>query len=443
MYQHSRTLKTGQPLITINDVSKRFALHTENQRSIQESFIRLFQRRQSTTEDYFWALRNVNITINAGDFIGVIGPNGSGKSTLLKLVTGIIEPSSGSAQVNGRMSSLLELGAGFHPDLTGRENIFLNASIYGLSTKEIKARLEQIIEFSELEEFIDMPVKHYSSGMYVRLGFAVAMHTDPDILLIDEVLAVGDAHFQNKCLDSVMRFHRRGGTLLLVSHGLGTIQNICNRAIWFDKGEVQADGEPIDVVMAYRNRVAEEENATATQVETSDITEEQRWGTGEIEITNVELFDEVGKPCTVYNTGDMLTVHIHYQAAQRIPNPIFGIAVHHQNGAHVTGPNTQTAGLQIAAVEGVGKVVYTIPSLPLLDGGYLLTIAATDYSGSIIYDYHDRYYAFRVYPGRTLEQYGLVMLGGQWQIDDAADLLNTNGASHPTRTSTAATSVSS
>lgn len=432
MYQYSRTLEPGQPLITINDVSKRFRLHTAQQRSLQESFIRLFQRQQLNEDDYFWALRNVSLTINAGDCIGIIGPNGSGKSTLLKLITGIIEPNSGSARVQGRMSSLLELGAGFHPDLTGRENIFLNASIYGLSTKEIKARLDQIIEFSELEEFIDMPVKRYSSGMYVRLGFAVAIHTDPDILLVDEVLAVGDAHFQNKCIDSVMKFRRRGGTLLLVSHGLESIQSICNRAIWFEKGEVQADGEPVDVVMAYRNRVAEEENAATEHVKTEEISAEQRWGSGDIEITDVEIFSQTGEQRTVFYTGDELSIHIHYQANKRIETPVFGIALHHQNGAHVTGPNTQTAGLTIAAVEGKGKIIYTIPSLPLLDGGYLLTVAATDTSGSLIYDYHDRFYPFRVYSGKTLEQYGMVTLGGRWQLEDEAGRPNINGLANTT-----------
>jgi len=427
MYQYLRARTPSQPLIAINDVSKRFMLHTTHQRSLQESFIRLFQRRQLNTDDYFWALRNVTLTIDAGDCIGIIGPNGSGKSTLLKLITGIIQPDTGSARVQGRMSSLLELGAGFHPDLTGRENIFLNASIYGLSTKEINARLDRIIEFSELEEFIDMPVKHYSSGMYVRLGFAVAIHTDPDILLIDEVLAVGDTHFQNKCIDSVMKFRRQGGTLLLVSHGLETIQSICNRVIWFDKGQVQADGDPVDVVMAYRNRVAEEENAVTESVKTDEISSSQRWGSGEIEITDVELVGQDGEERTTFYTGEKFTIRIQYKANKRIEIPIFGIALHHQNGAHVTGPNTQTAGITIEAVEGKGEIVYTIPSLPLLDGGYLITIAATDHSGSVIYDYHDRFYPFRVYPGNTLEQYGMVTLGGQWQLESEGHISNNNG----------------
>lgn len=428
MYKHTHSIEDGQPLISIHNVSKKFKLHTESQRSIQESVIRFFQRKQHDKADTFWALRDVNFEVERGDCIGLIGPNGSGKSTLLKLITGIIEPTVGSAEVRGRMSSLLELGAGFHPDLTGRENIFLNASIYGLSGKQIRERLEPIIEFSEIGNFIDTPVKHYSSGMYVRLGFAVAMHTDPDILLVDEVLAVGDQHFQNKCIDAVMEFRRRGGTLIFVSHGLGNVQNICNRAIWFDKGVVQADDSPIDVIMEYRNRVAEEENAATAQAETDSLTEERRWGTGDVEIVNVELRDQSGAQRTVFYTGDRLSVQIDYVAKQRMENPTFGIAIYHQNGAHITGPNTQTFGLDIPSIEGAGTVTYSIPSLPLIDGAYLLTVAATDQTGAVIYDFHDRHYPFRVSPGNTQEQYGLVALGGEWQIDAPDRLRSTNGS---------------
>ncbi|MCB0074309.1 MAG: ABC transporter ATP-binding protein, partial [Caldilineaceae bacterium] len=229
------SVEPRQPLVQLKNVSKRFRIHRERQRSLQESFIRLF-RREHRPQDYFWPLRDVSFSVYPGESVGLVGHNGSGKSTLLKLITGILEPTEGQIQVNGRLSSLLELGAGFHPDLTGRENIFLNGAIYGLSRKEMHARLGSIIDFAELHDFIDTPVKHYSSGMYVRLGFAVAIHAEPDLLLVDEVLAVGDAAFQHKCLDAIQAFRRRGGTLLMVSHDLGSIQNICNRAIWLEKG---------------------------------------------------------------------------------------------------------------------------------------------------------------------------------------------------------------
>ncbi len=229
MEQHRQAQHTPveKPLIQLRAVSKRFAFRQAAHRSFQETFIRLFQKRTETVRE-FWSLQDISFTVNQGDCFGVIGRNGSGKSTLLKLISGILEPTSGEVITQGRIASLLELGAGFHPELTGRENIFLNGSVYGLSHKQIKERLEQIIDFAELGDFIDAPIKHYSSGMYVRLGFAVAINVDPDVLLVDEVLAVGDAAFQAKCLDSIREFRSRGGTLLLVTHELGTVQRLCN-----------------------------------------------------------------------------------------------------------------------------------------------------------------------------------------------------------------------
>ena len=209
MYTHYREYDPNRPLIEIKNVSKRFVLNKE-QRSLQERLIQLLQKKERETNDYFWPIRNLSLTLHPGDCVGLIGPNGTGKSTLLKLVTGIIEPNEGEVIVNGPFSSLLELGAGFHPDLTGRENIFLNGSIYGLNAKQLEERQESIIEFAELEKFIDVPVKHYSSGMYVRLGFSIAIHTDPKLLLIDEVLAVGDAHFQAKCINAIHQFRKAG-----------------------------------------------------------------------------------------------------------------------------------------------------------------------------------------------------------------------------------------
>ena len=227
---------------------------------MQELFIRLF-RGSKPPKDEFWPLNDFTLAVSPGDCIGVIGPNGSGKSTLLKLVTGILEPTEGDMLVAGRLSSLLELGAGFQADLTGRENIYLNGSIYGLSRAEIDERIDRIIDYAELGEFIDTQVKHYSSGMYVRLGFAVAIHTEPDLLLVDEVLAVGDIAFQRKCLTSIYQFRNRGGTLLFVSHDLSTIQSICNRVVWLEDGHIQAEGNAIDVIMQYQRHVAAEENA--------------------------------------------------------------------------------------------------------------------------------------------------------------------------------------
>lgn len=236
--------------IQFDHVSKKFILHHERARSFQELAIGLFRRNNRSYEE-FWALRDVSFTVAPGETVGIIGPNGAGKSTILKLIARIIKPSSGRIAVRGRVGALLELGAGFHPDLTGRENIYLNGSIMGLSRAEIRRRLDDIISFAELERFIDVPVKHYSSGMLVRLGFSVAVHTYPEILLIDEVLAVGDAAFQRKCIERIISIKKSGSTILFVSHDMEAIQMLCDRALWLNNGYLMADDVPSVVISKY------------------------------------------------------------------------------------------------------------------------------------------------------------------------------------------------
>jgi ABC-type polysaccharide/polyol phosphate transport system ATPase subunit len=347
--------------------------------------------------------------------VGVIGPNGAGKSTLLKLITGILPPTSGDLVVRGRVSSLLELGAGFHPDLTGRENIYLNGSIYGLSRAEMNHRLDSIIAYAGLGDFIDTPVKHFSSGMYVRLGFAVAIHTDPDLLLVDEVLAVGDVAFQNKCMDSIYSFRRAGGTLLLVSHDLNTIQTLCTRALWIENGLIAAEGAPTDVIMAYKQFMA---GRDAAQTDAAPAQQPgQRWGTGQVQITEVEFCGADGMPRTHFLTGDDLVIRLHYTSTGRVEHPVFGLAFTHQNGAHLFGPNTQFSSLDIPFVEGEGMISYAIPNLPLLEGHYTLSVAVVNEQNTATFDYHDRAYSFQVIhsPGRA--GYGLVQFPGVWQHD--------------------------
>lgn len=402
------------PLIELNNVSKRFRLQQDGQRSWQDVFIHLL-RQQRNPSKYFWPLRDISLNVYPGDSVGVMGPNGSGKSTLLKLITGILSPTSGEITVRGKTASLLELGAGFHQELTGLENIFLNGSIYGMSRADIQERLESIISFAELGDFINTPVKHYSSGMYVRLGFSVAIHTDPDLLIVDEVLTVGDTHFQNKCMDAIQFFRERGGTLLLVSHSLDVVESTCTRAVWFEHGEIQADGHPVDVIMQYKNHIAEQENAANTEHVALILDEGRRWGTGKVQIERVEMCNTDGESRTVFYTGESMLVRMRYRTQGRINDLIFGLALHNQSGTHVTGPNTRTGGLQILDVEGMGEIIYRIPALTLMEGGYTLSVAATNATDSIIYDYHDRAYPFRVYPGKSLERYGLVSLNGDWQ----------------------------
>ncbi len=422
MFYHNRTYDPSRPMVELRGVSKHVNLERLPRRSLQERFIRLFHRQAQDERALFWPLRNVDLTIRRGEALGLIGPNGAGKSTMLKLITGIVEPDEGEVWVNGRLSSLLELGAGFHPDLTGRENIFLNASIYGLRGHEIEARLDEIIDFSELGPFIDMPVKHYSSGMYVRLGFAVAIHTDPELLLVDEVLAVGDAAFQAKCLRAIERFREGGGTLVFISHDLGTVQSICTRALWLEDGRIQAEGGPTEVVMEYTAHVnAREAQKAERQGDRSSIRRPQRWGTGRVRIAQVEICDGAGRPSSVFRTGDTLLVRMRYETDERVDTPVFGVGLNHQNGTHISGPNTRFAAVDIPFIEGSGIVTYRVDDLPLMEGSYVMSVAATDAADSETYDYHDRLYSFQVFRGDSRERYGLVTLRGGWSLDGGPD----------------------
>lgn len=409
--------------IRFQHVSKKFTLRHQRPHSFQELAIRLFHRgddpmnsphpeiadesRCGSRED-LWALRDVSFTVDRGETVGIIGPNGAGKSTALKLISRIIEPTSGEIEVNGRVGALLELGAGFHPDLSGRENIYLNGSILGLSRAEIERRMDAIVAFAELERFIDMPVKHYSSGMYVRLGFSVAVHTEPEVLLVDEVLAVGDATFQRKCLDKIDQLRRQGVTILFVSHSAGTVRNLCSRAIWLDEGRIVADGSTEAVVARYLDHSRAEENRSGIAGEDG-----KRWGSGKVQITEVRLLDGEGQEKQHFRTGESLTVEMRYQAEEQVERPVFGLAIHRSDGLHITGPNTQFAGQETPWIEGEGIVRYNVPSLPLLEGRYFISVAAHNREDTEMYDYHDRLYPFRVLYSKG-ERYGILSMKGEW-----------------------------
>ena len=407
--------------IQFDRVSKKFTLHHERSRSLQELAVNLFRRNNDSHEE-FWALQDVSFTVEQGETLGLIGPNGAGKSTALKLISRIIEPTSGQIEVNGRVGALLELGAGFHPDLTGRENIYLNGSILGLSRAQIRRRLDEIIAFAELERFIDVPVKHYSSGMYVRLGFSVAVHTDPEVLLVDEVLAVGDQNFQHKCLERIMEMQRKGVTICFVSHGLGEVRRLCSRAVWLDDGMVQAEGDVEDTITAYLRHAAAEEEARITppppepeDVEKVEPEIKQRWGTGDVEILAVSFLDADGRERHVFQVGEPWVARLHYRTHGRIENPVFGLAIHRNDGLHVCGPNTRFAGLDIPFIEGEGDVLYRVAHLPLMEGSYLVSVAAHNQADTVMYDYHDRLYTFKVRQVGRGERYGLVRMGGEWE----------------------------
>ena len=405
--------------VILEGVSKKFTMHYDRPHSFQEAFLSLLRRGRRNATEEFWALRDASFEIAHGETVGVIGPNGAGKSTVLKLISRIIEPTSGRIQVNGRVGALLELGAGFHPDLTGRENIYLNGSIMGLSQAQIRRKLDEIVAFAELERFIDVPVRHYSSGMYVRLGFSVAVHTEPEILLIDEVLAVGDQNFQHKCLDRIMSMQQQGITICYISHDLATVQRLCSHAVWLQNGLVQADGDVTDTVSSYLRYMSSQEDArmvTQKALTSAPAPQtERRWGTGEAQITSVSFLDAEGRERSVFHTGETWTARIHYRCGARIDAPTFGLAIHRTDGVHVCGPNTELSGLDIPFIEGEGDVSYHIASLPLLEGAYWVSVAIHNRADTAMYDYHDRLYMFSVRQVEQGEKYGLVSMRGEWQ----------------------------
>jgi len=411
--------------IRFENVSKRFIIRRERPRSFQELVVGTLRRNDDVREE-LWALNDVSFTVERGEMLGIIGENGAGKSTLLKLITRILEPTSGRIAVNGKVSALIELGAGFHPDLTGRENVYLNGSILGLSRREMDARFEEIVEFSELERFIDMPLKHYSSGMYMRLGFAIATSVDPEILLIDEVLAVGDEAFQRKCLRKIDDFKRRGKTIVFVSHSMDAVRDLCTEAIWLEEGTIKAMGatdevvdlylESIDLKAGPREAYQQVAQVKAEQAEPAPLLQ-SRWGNGEVEITKVEFLDERGSACDLFRTGDRMRVRIHYNAHRRIEKPVFGVAIYRSDGLRLNGPNTKASDYEIDWIEGPGYIDYIIDALPLLKGAYEFSAAVYDHSCTQPYDHHERLYTFRVQQGPIKELYGMLHIPCRWSLN--------------------------
>ncbi|MCW1969237.1 MAG: ABC transporter ATP-binding protein [Anaerolineae bacterium] len=409
------------PIIEFNDVSKCFKLDRHKARTFQQLFISRFNRLKNTlrpgaarpSDDTFWSLRNVSFNIQRGESVGLIGSNGAGKSTSLKLMSRIILPTSGTVNVRGRVTALLELGAGFHPELSGRDNIVLNGAVMGLSRKEIEKKIDAIIEFAELSDFIDAPVKHYSSGMYARLGFSVAVHLDPEVLLVDEALAVGDQHFQEKCQEYMLRLKRKGVTFFLVSHSLPAIEQLCSRALWLDHGHLRMDDDVHKVSDAYYRAVLEEQGNSkgVTQWATG------RTGSGEVRIQKIEFLNENLHLRPTFCPLTPLVVRIHYNALQPVEHPIFGIGIEHAaTGAHIAGPHSGMANYSIPRIHGEGVIEYRIERLPLLPGEYWFSVSAYDRQEAHEYDYWYQAAKLRVVPGGTAERYGLIALEGAWKL---------------------------
>ncbi len=354
-------------------------------------------------DELVMALDDVNFKVEKGTTFGVIGENGSGKSTLLKVISGIAKPSSGRVEVNGKISALIELGAGFHPEITGRENVYINGIMLGLSKKEIDEKFDEIVKFAELEKFIDAPVKTYSSGMYMRLGFSVAINVHPDILLVDEVLAVGDASFVPKCLDRIADFHQKKKTILFVSHDLSSVEKICNRVIWLKNGKVQIIGEPKRVVDAYLQDVTEkkEEDFEKRQQEVTgeenwgEEQRENRWGDRKIEIIKVSMKSLDGKEKYVFSPDEGMDIEIDIAARSEVKDFVFGIGLFNSQRIFCYGTNILLENFEPISLKGEGKVVCRIGKLNLVNGTYYLDVATHKKNG-YPYDYHRNLYSFMV-----------------------------------------------
>ena len=405
--------KTDEPLIILEDVAVRYRVPQERIPSFKEYMIRWVKGEVSYQE--FWALQHIHLQVNRGEVLGIIGPNGAGKSTLLKVIARVLRPTKGRVRINGKVAPLLELGAGFDFELTGRENIFLNGAILGYSRTNIEERFDRIVAFAGLGEFIDAPLRTYSTGMVARLGFAVATDVRPEILIVDEILGVGDAEFQTKSFERIQSFQAAGTTILLVSHSLGKVEEMCSRAIWLDHGEEMAAGPTKTVINHYMRKVlgVDSENLVSEVKARSD----QRWGTFKIEITKVKITDSHGVEQSIFQTGDTMVLEIDYMANKPISSPIFGMAIHRLDGFHVTGPNTRFNGIKLPTISGKGKISFKIPELNLLDGSYQISVASTNWEDTELFDYHDRIYPFRVgnIGDRVKEKYGMMTVNGVWQ----------------------------
>ena len=369
--------------VDIQHVGKRFKRHSDRRNSIKERFVR---GRARKPED-FWAVRDVTLQIPKGSVYGLIGHNGSGKSTLLKMIGGIYRPTEGSITTDGRVAALIELGAGFHPDMTGRENINLNGSILGLPRKDIQAVTEEIIEFSGLGDFINDPVKHYSSGMYVRLGFSVAVHMKPDVLVVDEVLAVGDEEFQRKCFDHLYALRRSGRSIIVVSHGLGQLEAMCDEIAWLEHGEVQKAGPPTETIAAYLKRVNSDEAARNPQIEAvRDDDGDPRAGDQSIRVRSARIVDLDGNAIGHAETGTTFQISLAITAREPVLGPNVRIALQHESGPLVTMVSNHRVETDFGIVEGDRTITVALTDNPLLPGRYRVHVDVFDFSGSKLLD---------------------------------------------------------
>ena len=397
-------MNTGE--ISVEGVSRRFRIRAREARTLKD----LFVLRGQTEATDVWALHDVTLDVARGEAVGLIGRNGSGKTTLLRVVAGIIKPTAGRVHAEGRIGSLLELGAGFHPDFTGRENVFLNGAIYGLRRADIRQRFDEIVAFAELEHAIDRPVRTYSSGMTVRLGFAIAAFLDADVLLLDEVFAVGDESFQRKCFGRIARFKQEGGTIVFVSHDASAVERLCERAVLLDSGRIAFDGPTREAIARYRRTLADEIDPAERGAGLRE------WGSGEATIASAVLVGQEGSERLQFLSGEPFALSVAVAATDGIPPPRLQLELRDDAGALVAGQAVDLRTLGWAAGNGKRGIRFEIGSLPLADGRFHLRLGLTDESGEHLYHQLEDALAFVVYPAG--EERGVVRFAGSWALEE-------------------------
>ncbi len=399
-------MTTGR--IVVDRVSRSFRVYPKPQRTLKDAFV---SRGRGKWREVV-ALRDVSLTVEPGDAVGLVGRNGSGKTTLLRIVSGIIKPTSGRIETSGRIASLLELGAGFHPDFTGRENVYLNGSIHGLSRARVREVMDEIVAFAELEKFIDLPVRTYSSGMFMRLGFSVAAHIQSDVLLLDEVFAVGDEQFQRKCFGKIAEFKNRGGTILFVSHDAQAVERLCDRAVLLRGGEVAFDGDTREAIAAYRQLLAADANPQELEAGLRE------WGSGEARIVEAQLIDDDGDERTQLAGGEPATVRLVVAAEPGVAAPRVSLELRDDGGLVLGTASQDTRALGWDGAGGERELRFRLPRLPLADGRFHLRFALVDAeSGRLLHTLDDAV-RFFVFPAG--EETGAVLLDGTWTLQEIA-----------------------
>jgi len=392
--------------IVVDRVSQRFRVSTQSHRTLKDLFV---ARGRHVTREID-ALREVSLVVEPGEVVGLVGRNGSGKTTLLRLVCGIFRPTSGRIAVGGRVASLLELGAGFHPDFTGRENVYLNGSIHGLSRARLREVMDEIVAFAELERFIDMPVRTYSSGMYMRLGFAVASHIEADVLLLDEVFAVGDEDFQRKCFGKIAEFKRRGGTIVFVSHDARAVERLCERAVLLKQGEVAFDGTTREAIARYRRLLAEDRSPDELAAGLRE------WGSGEARIVSARLLDADGDERRQFAAGEPLTVELRVAAEPGLAPPVLSLELRDNAGIVLGGTSVATAGLGWEGEARERALRFELDRLPLAEGRFHLRCALVEGDGGrLLHSLDDVVQFFVLSPAGDA---GPVLLDGRWSLQE-------------------------